>query len=124
MSGLAALALGGCVVGSDRASGDAEARLARALEGRTAGATSQCIDQSRVEGPMIYGSTILYRDGRRLWRTEAVDGCPGLRTDSLLVVETMGGRLCANDRFRAVDRPTPAIPGPYCRFGPFTPYTK
>lgn len=122
---LAILLLAGCVTGAaaDSSRRDA-AELADALKGRVAGPPQKCIQQTRLDGPMIIGDTILYRDGGRLWRTEAVDGCIGLRGDPLLVVETYGGRLCQNDRFQTIMRGAPSIPGPYCRFGAFTPYTK
>lgn len=117
---LAVVLLAGCA--SRPAESDADA-LAEALAGRTAGTEERCIDLSRADGPQVAGQTLLYRDGRRLWRTDPIDGCPALAHDPIIVVEAFGSQICRGDRFRTVDRGG-GIPGPYCRFGGFTPYTK
>lgn len=120
---LPALLLAGCAPAmAGGQSESAAAELADALEGRTAGPARKCVSLSRIDGPQIVGETLLYRDGTRLWRTEAVDGCPSLRGDPIVIVEVHGGQLCRNDLFRTVDRGG-SIPGPYCRFGDFTPYS-
>ena len=120
---LAALALAGCAAGrADPGSQDA-ADLAAALAGRTAGPAQRCIDASLPGGPQVIGDALLYREGRRLWVSHAVGGCPSLRGDPIPIVEVSGGQLCENDRFRTIDRGSIGIPGPYCRFGPFVPYT-
>lgn len=121
---LAAVALAGC---SANAASDVDkdgAALNKALAGRVAGEPKNCISVTSNDGPMIIGNTLLYRDGRRLWRTEPVGRCPGLDDDPILVVELHGSQLCRNDRFRTLDRTSTLIPGPYCRFGEFTPYEK
>lgn len=115
----AAAALTGC---TDRAL-DPAGEFADAVKDRTPGPAQRCVNLSRIEGPRIIGQTILYRDGARLYATTAVDGCPSLSGDPVIVVETYGSQLCANDRFRTLPRGT-TIPGPYCRFGPFTPYSR
>ncbi|QDZ09019.1 hypothetical protein FPZ24_03160 [Sphingomonas panacisoli] len=93
------------------------------LAGRIAGAAVDCVDQSQLGGPDIVDNrTILYRQSlKRIWRNDLPAACPGLRPQTLLVVEIWGSRLCSNDRFQARDRDT-IIPGPYCRLGKFTPY--
>lgn len=93
------------------------------LAGRVAGAPVNCIDLDRIGGPEIVDArVILYRDGRRVWRTEPIGGCPGLRSTDTLQVELYGRQVCRNDRFRS--RSTGSLPGRYCRFGSFTPYDK
>lgn len=119
---VAALVLAGCATHAGRDDGDADA-MAAALAGRTAGAAQRCISPSDLGGPQIIGDTLLYREGRRLWVSRPVDGCPSLRGDVIPIVEMQGGQLCANDRFRTIQRGS-NIPGPYCRFGPFVPWVK
>lgn len=92
------------------------------LAGRTAGKPEECIHLGFTEGPQIVDQhTILYRDGRRMWKTGPVSDCPSLRPATTLVVEVFGGQLCHNDHFRVVE-PGDIIPGPICRFRPFVPY--
>ena len=123
LAAVAVLALSGCAAASaDRGASDA-ADMAEALAGRTAGSAERCIGLTATDGPRIIGESVLYRDGRRLWVSQPVGGCPSLRGDPITIVEVQGSQLCANDRFRTVERGGIGIPGPYCRFGPFVPYT-
>ncbi len=93
--------------------------------GRTMVATATCIDASdRSNMRIIDDRTIVYQSvGRRLWRNDLPERCPGLDRDPLLIVEQFGTQLCANDRVRAQDRLSD-IPGPYCRLGKFTAWDK
>jgi len=97
------------------------------LAGRVAGAAQQCLSLGRVRGPDIVDArTIVYRqNGRRLWVTHPVDDCPSLRPgfSTLIVDVASGDQLCRNDRFRVLS-PNSIIPGPFCRFGVFTPYDR
>lgn len=122
------LALAGCTAdntlsASSQARADAE--LAEALEGRTAGEPANCIGTSGVtRGPQIIDrDTILYRDGKRVWRNELEAACPRLAPYNTMVIELYGSQMCRNDRFRVVE-PGSSIPGPYCRLGKFVPYEK
>ncbi|KQN26885.1 hypothetical protein ASE86_06720 [Sphingomonas sp. Leaf33] len=116
------LALAGCAASAAGGHSDA-AELADALKGRTAGAPQRCINASSLEAPRIIGETLVYRQGGRLFVTRAEGGCPSLGGDPLLITEIYGGNLCRNDRFRTVPRGA-SIPGPYCRFGDFVPYSR
>jgi hypothetical protein len=124
---LGALVLAGCASSTElQASRQAEAAtdLAEALKGRVAGTPQNCISQAGTNGPQIIDArTVLYRDGKRIWRNELASDCPSLDQDSILVVELHGSQICKNDLFRPIDRGS-RIPGPYCRFGQFTPYVK
>lgn len=96
------------------------------LAGRVPGPAAECIDdQFSSSGPNVVDQhTILYRQsGKRIWVTHPVGDCPSLEPVVTLVVEKYGSRLCHNDRFRVI-QPGSVIPGPICRFGPFTPYDK
>jgi hypothetical protein len=99
--------------------------VAKTLGGRTPGTPQTCIDNGSAGSPQIIDDrTLLYTEsGRRIWRNDLPEACPGLRDDSHLIVEVYGSQLCQNDRFRAVDFGS-HIPGPYCRFGKFVPYDK
>ena len=119
----AALGVAGCATGQvDRTSSDA-AEMAEALAGRTAGPAARCISLSATDAPRIVGETLIYRAGRTLWVSAARDGCSSLRGDPITVVEVNGNQLCAGDRFQTLPR-NGVIPGPYCRFGSFVPYTR
>lgn len=123
-----ALALMGCTASAEIQSSEnarAERELAHELEGRTAGAPTDCISATGVQGPQIIDSdTILYRQvGRTVWRNELPSECRSLAPMSTIVVELHGGQICRNDRFRVIETGS-SIPGPYCRLGKFTPYRK
>jgi hypothetical protein len=125
---LAAFALAGCTGNAAlQASRQAEAQrdLDDALKGRVAGKPQDCLfSPSSVNGPQIVDQgTILYRDGKRVWRNDLAAACPSLDHDDILVVEMHGSQICKNDLFRPIDRGS-QIPGAYCRFGQFTPYVK
>jgi hypothetical protein len=122
-----ALALAGCAAnGEMRASQAAEAErdLAQALEGRVAGPPQDCISSHGVNGPQVIDrNTILYNDGRRVYRNELAAECPSLSRYDTIIIELHGSQICRNDLFRPLD-PGTRIPGAYCRLGQFTPYTR
>ena len=94
------------------------------LAGRAAGAPERCISLGVNDGPTVVdASTILYRQGARLYRTGPRGSCPALRPFNTLIVEVYGGQLCSGDRFRVLE-PGSTIPSGACLFTDFTPYTK
>lgn len=98
--------------------------LASELEGRVAGKAVECVDKSRLDGPQIVDGALIYREsGRRIWRNDPIDGCPGMRSGDTMVIEIWGSQLCRNDHFRTF-APGSSIPGAICRLGSFTPYDK
>lgn len=127
-----AIAIGALALGCGAASADTQSKaqaradreLGKALEGRVAGKPQDCISATGADGPQIIDQrTVLYRQGRNVWRNDLPDSCPGLDDDDLLVIELWGSQICRNDRFRVHDRVS-TIPGPSCRLGSFTPYAK
>jgi hypothetical protein len=92
------------------------------FEGRVPGAPQRCI-RAGLSSSILDDGTIMFRDGRRLWRTGPVGQCTTLRTDQTLVVDVFGGQICRNDRFRLRD-PGLSIPSADCRFRDFVPYTR
>lgn len=99
--------------------------LARELADRKAGKSAQCIDLRRMNGPESFGDqTIVYRQsGRRIWVSKLREGCPWLRGDRTLIVESFGTQVCQNDQFRVLPRGS-AIASGSCFFGTFTPYDR
>lgn len=94
--------------------------------GRVAVATERCLTQFGNEPLTIVDArTLLYSPvGKRIWRNDLPEPCPGLDPDDILVIEPFAGsQLCENDRIRAIDRGS-HIPGPICRLGKFTAYEK
>lgn len=122
---IAAAALAGGATMAMEGPGDSSPALEKALAGRIAGKSVDCIDRTRVNGPEIIDPyNILYRQsGARLWRSRLESKCSGLRADDILVVETFGEQLCRNDRMQIVNRNSGA-PLSYCFLGGFTPYDK
>ena len=124
---MGALALAGCTASSEFGSArqtEASATLARELDGRVAGAPVNCIGNSTSTRPMIIDeTTILYREGGRVYRNTLAAACPRLTPYNTMITEVQGGQLCRNDRFRVLE-PGTTIPGPYCRLGQFTPYER
>jgi hypothetical protein len=125
---MGALALAGCAANADpyqnRKQERAERALADALKDRVAGEPTNCISAMINSGPQIVDAdTLLYRQGGKVWRNDLAGGCPGLDPNDTLIVEIHGSQLCRMDTIR-VREPGSSIPGPSCRLGKFTPYTK
>jgi hypothetical protein len=121
------LARAGCAGSAEmQASQHAEAQrdLSQALAGRVAGKPQDCIPIQGISGPQVVDrSTVIYRDGRRVYVNQLASECPSLSPFDTLVVELHNNQLCRNDLFRVLQSGS-SIPGAYCRFGSFTPYLK
>lgn len=124
---LGALALAGCTANDEfqqSRQARAERELAAALKGRVAGEPRDCVSNFNLSGPQIIdSSTLIYREGGRVWRNDLGSACPGLSPGDMLIVEVHGSQICRNDRFRAVT-PGTRIPSAFCMFGRFTPYER
>lgn len=103
----------------------AQAKLDKALAGRIAGATVDCVDVARLSAPSIIDSrTILYRDmSRRIWRNDLPEQCGILRPERIVVLQLQGSQLCRGDAIDILDRGL-NVPVGSCRLGGFTPYEK
>lgn len=102
-----------------------EAKLNRALAGRTAGRPVGCIT-TRGLNVDIYGDKLLYRNGAGgspAYLNQTTGGCFGFRRDDILVSTTPTGQFCRGDIIRTVDR-TSGFPSGSCAFGDFVPYTR
>lgn len=82
-----------------------EKRLAKLLEGRSAGEPSNCIPGSRHDNLTIIDKTaIVYKQGRKVWvnRTKSPQT---LDDDDILVIRKFGSsQLCRTDIITLVDR--------------------
>jgi hypothetical protein len=117
---LAALTLGAATTSDTR-------DLDAALKDRTPGTPQQCLRGfgSQTQNPQIISDRILlYPDGSRIWRNDLPAACPGLEPNAILVTEVRSGQLCRNDQVYTLQRGGIGIPGPRCRLGMFTPYSK
>lgn len=118
-----ALALGGCAAAGPV--GDREsAALERQLAERVAGEPDRCV--SRIGTTALRAvdrRTLVYDVPGALWVNRLRADCPGLRPDSVIVIETSGDGYCRNDRFRTLEAGS-SIPGPVCLLGDFTPYRR
>ena len=124
---LPAVALIACAPGAtfqSQSIARADRDLADELKGLTPGEPINCISSTSTNGPQVIDKdTILYRQGRTVYRNELPAECRGLEPGNTLIIELHGGQVCANDKFRVLE-PGQSIPGPYCRMGKFTPYKK
>ena len=121
--GGAALALAGTTAASARSAEENEAKLARMIEGRTAGEPVNCISalqSNRIE--VIEHVGIVYDAGNTIYVARPTDPRQ-LGRDDVVVIERFGGRLCANDVIRTVDRYQGFTTGAVF-LDNFVPYTK
>lgn len=98
------------------------AKLDRKLAGYVPGEPTSCI-QPRDANVDIFGDTLVYDTGSRLYRTQTTGGCFGLRRDDIIVTRSFNGQLCRGDIVRTVDRAA-GFPSGSCSFGDFVPYTR
>lgn len=102
----------------------AEAKLAKALEGRVAGKPVSCISQQNITNSTIYdGTAIVYRVGSTLYVNRPRVGQTSLDDDDILVSRTYGSQLCNLDTIRLIDRST-RFPTGFVGLGDFVPYAK
>lgn len=123
-----ALAVAGCATAPQRAerSPEAEAQLARLLEGKVAGQPQSCLSSFRTQDMTVIDErTILYRDGsNRVWRNDMLGPCTGLGRPGTAIVtrQVSGGTLCRGEIAQIIDTAAGFTTGS-CAFGDFVPYT-
>jgi hypothetical protein len=105
----------------------ASQKLARALEGRTAGPPVNCISNIRGQAHMrvIDDGTILFRDQSTIYLQQPRSECSGIEDGkySLITRKFGTGQICSGDINQLVDIGTGFQAG-YCTFGPFVPYRR
>ena len=100
----AALAVTGVTAASARSAEENEARLARMLEGRTAGEPVSCIsalNSNRIE--VIEDVAIVYDSGETIYVARPTNPNALSRND-VIVIDRHGGQLCNTDVIRTIDR--------------------
>ena len=126
--GLAAAALAGCASAPEapqRSAAD-QKELARALEGRTAGAAVRCLPYFGSNDVQVIDDwTILFKQGGTVYVQNPQGGCPGIGSHRNTMVSRIygNGQVCSGDIQHLVDVST-GIGGGACVFGPFVPYRK
>jgi hypothetical protein len=101
-----------------------QAKLAKALEGRTAGEPVRCITLRNIRSTTIIDKTaILYDMGGTLYVNQPEGGASSLDDDDILYTKTHGSQLCDLDVVRLVDR-SGYFPRGFVNLGKFVPYQK
>lgn len=111
----------------DTAAEQGEAKLAKLLRGRSAGAPVSCIDTPyRMDGSglqVIDGVGVVYDARQTVYVARLVNSNMLRRTDRLDVTRAVSTRLCVSDRMVARDRSTSAQTG-VVFLRDFVPYTR
>ena len=118
----AALVLGGTAV-SAKSAEENEAKLARMLEGRTAGEPVNCISALRSDRmEVIEHVGIVYDAGRTIYVARPTNP-ESLGRNDIIVIDRYGAQLCDTDIIRTVDRYQGFTTGAVF-LEDFVPYTK
>ena len=120
----AALALAGTAAIASSTSDQGEARLARMLEGRTAGRPVSCIDAMNSNKMQVIDEVALVYDaGKTIYVARPTDPHMLKRNDALVMDRFSPSRLCVQEPMRTIDRydgyPTGSV-----FLKDFVPYTK
>lgn len=120
-----AAALGACSTGPQPGhSPQAERDLQRLLAGKVPGKPLACLSDFQTKDLVVIDDhTILYRDGRTIYRNDFRDGaCSNLSSGfHALVTKRFGGDLCNGDFAQVVDTTNGFMVGS-CLMGDFVPY--
>lgn len=101
-----------------------EQRLAKMLEGRTAGEPSNCIPQSHISQTTVIDRTaIVYRVGSTLWVNRPKDPPRALDGSTVMVTKNSTNQLCNVDIVQLLDPSTRSWRG-FIQLGDFIPYRK
>jgi hypothetical protein len=101
----AALTLAGTAASAATTAEKGEERLARMLEGRTAGEPVSCISTMRNNGLRVIDEVgVVYDAGNTVYVARPTDPRMLRRTDALVIDRFSPSRLCVNDPIRTVNR--------------------
>ena len=102
----------------------AEARLAKMLEGRSAGKPVDCIQLRDIQSSeIIDGVGIIYRVGASKLYVNRPKDARTLDSDDIMVTDTRTSQLCSIDTVRLISR-TARFPTGFVFLDKFVPYTK
>jgi hypothetical protein len=119
-----ALALAGTAAIASSTSDQGEARLARMLEGRTAGRPVSCIDAMNSNKMQVIDEVALVYDaGKTIYVARPTDPHMLKRNDALVMDRFSPSRLCVQEPMRTIDR-TGGFPTGVVFLKDFVPYTK
>ncbi|WP_114227369.1 MULTISPECIES: hypothetical protein [Sphingomonas] len=126
LSALTAALVGACAYNEapQPRSPQALQELDRYLAGKVAGPPQSCLPNYRANDMVVIDEhTVLFRDGRRVWRTEIPGGCSNLgRPGYAMVTKQFGGEgLCRGQIVQVVDTASGMVAGG-CTFGDFVPF--
>jgi hypothetical protein len=102
-----------------------EQHLQRLLAGKSAGAPRSCLPHYRAADMVVFDDkTVLFRDGRRIWRSEMSGHCALLDSGHYtLVMRSFGASgPCRGDIAHLVDLSSGMTAGS-CVWGDFVPYS-
>lgn len=120
----AALALAGTAATASSTSEKGEARLARMLEGRTAGTPISCINTMNPDKMQVIDEVALVYDaGRTIYVARPTDPRMLRRTDAVVMDRFSGSRLCVQEPMRTINR-YDGSPTGVVFLKDFVPYTK
>jgi len=103
---------------------DPETRLARAVEGRVAGAPVGCISLHAVRSSRIIDNTaIIFDAGHTIYVNRPRSGAETLDSHDTLITRTFSGRLCSVDVVEVTDSATLGFSRPVF-LGEFVPYRR
>ena len=120
----AALTLTGTAVSAATTAEKGEARLARMLEGRTAGEPVGCITTMRNNDLQVIDEVgLVYDAGETVYVARPADPRMLRRTDTLVIDRFSPSRLCVDEPIRTVDRHGGYFTG-VVFLQDFVPYTK
>ena len=104
---------------------EAQAELARELDGRVAGDPVACVEQRDIRGNRSVGEGVILFDGPSniVYVNRPAAGCPSLDYGRALVTRTISTRICRGDLARVFD-PTSGIEYGGCSLGDFVPYRR
>lgn len=122
--GAVLIGMGAAAPATPRDNSRGEAKLAKAIEGRTAGKPVSCISMHNItSSEVIDGTAILYRVGRTVYVNTPRVGQSSLDSDDIMVSKTWGSQLCSLDTIRMIDRSSRFQTG-FVGLGEFVPYVK
>jgi hypothetical protein len=101
-----------------------QARLAERLSGKVAGPAVNCLPiRHNGDLEVIDSDTILFHEGRTIYRQNTRGGCypGGSKSNYALVTTSHTGRMCAGDIARTVDLVSGTFGGS-CSLNDFVPY--
>ena len=102
-----------------------EAKVSKALAGRTPAKPQSCIRLRPGLSSQTIGNAIIYEDSARRWYVNRPDGgrCTELNDDVIVVTRTPSNQLCRGDIVQLIDR-TARFPRGSCGLDDFVPYER